>query len=254
MKEFYVQLMSNASTNEFPDNKANSFKNRLPYPLMSGDKEWKVGLVGISYPIPPARPHQVLTHRTHNFDDEDMLCHFEWTIETFIRTSDGSWIPSRYSVPFHVTGKELHQDRYKVTSGKSLMQYLINRFHERLYHHMDRSGESLRAPDGKKYYPVFKWDGNDLILDNTDTFLDESGDRRRPKMFFGPKLVKTMGWINEESYYSVHMTMNMVKMFQNDTVPADFKKDWTNFDATRTSEFWDLSSEGVLQLSSYCNW
>ena len=183
-----------------------------------------------------------------------MLCNFEWTIETFLRTSDGSWAPGRYRVPFHVTGKELNQDRHKVTSGRSLMQYLINRFHERLYHYMDRSGESLRAPDGKKYYPVFRWEGNDLILDNTDTFLNESGDRERPRVRFGPQLVKTMGWINEESYYSVHMTMNMIKMFQNDTVPADFKKDWSNHDATRTQDFWDLSSAGVLQLSPYCNW
>jgi len=119
MKDFYGQLMSNASTFEFTDNKANSFKNRLPYPLTFVDKEWKVGLVGISYPIPPARPHQVPAHRTHNFDDDDLLCHFEWTIETFVRTSDGSWIPSRYRTSFEIKGKELHQDRAKVTSGKS---------------------------------------------------------------------------------------------------------------------------------------
>jgi len=56
MKEFYVTLMSKASTAEFPDNKANSFKNRLPHPLTFDDKEWKVGLASISYPIPPARP------------------------------------------------------------------------------------------------------------------------------------------------------------------------------------------------------
>jgi len=55
MKDFYVQLLSNASTNEFPDNKATSFKNCLPYPLLfESDKEWKVGLASISYPIPPA--------------------------------------------------------------------------------------------------------------------------------------------------------------------------------------------------------
>jgi len=54
MKEFYVQSMSNASTSEFPDNKANSFKNRLPYPLtFEATKEWKVGLSSISYLPPP---------------------------------------------------------------------------------------------------------------------------------------------------------------------------------------------------------
>ena len=92
-----------------------------------------------------------------------------------------------------------------------------------MYHSMDRADESLRAPDGKKYYPVFRWEGNDLILDNTDTFLDESGDRQRPRVYFGSKLVKALGLINEESYYSVHLNMNMIKIFPNDTVPSDFK-------------------------------
>ena len=109
---------------------------------------------------------------------------------------------------------------------------------------MDHEGESLRAPDGKKYYPVFKWDGNDLILDNTDTFLDESGDRQRPKVLFGPKLVKTMNWIREEAYDVVHMTSNLVKMFQNDLVPRGFKKDWTNDDTSRTNNFWNLTKRG----------
>ena len=147
MKDFYVQLLSNASTSEFPDNKANSFKNRLPYPLMfESDKEWKVRLAGVSYPIPPSRPHQVPVPQAHDFDDDDYVFGIEWTIETFILQSDGfTWRPGRYRVPFYVTAKELNRDRHKVTSGRSLMQYLINRFHERMYHYMDRANESLRA-------------------------------------------------------------------------------------------------------------
>ena len=42
--DFYVQLMSNASTSEFPDNKAHSFKNRLPNPLQLRESGWKVGI------------------------------------------------------------------------------------------------------------------------------------------------------------------------------------------------------------------
>jgi len=109
----------------------------------------------------------------------------DWTIETFRLLDDGiTWSPYQYPVTFYVSGKELNRDRHKVTSGRSLMQYLINRFHERLYHYMDHANESLRAPNGKKYYPVFRWEGNDLIIDNTDTFLAESGDRKRPSVFW----------------------------------------------------------------------
>ena len=211
--------------------------------------------MSVSYPIPPSRPHQVPVTQAHDFDDDDYVFGIEWTIETFILQSDGStWLPSRYRVPFKVTGKELNRDRHKVTGGRSLMRYLIRRFHERMYHYMDRANESLRAPDRKKYYPVFRWEGNDLILDNTDTFLDESGDRQRPRVFFGPKLVKRLGLIREEAFSSVHMTMNMIKVFPDDTVPSDFKKDWVNEHDLRSRNFWDLSSNGVLQLSPYCNW
>jgi len=109
-REFYVQLLSNASTSEFPDNKANSFKFRLPYPLtFDADKEWEVGLVNVSYPIPPSRPHQVPVHQAHDFNNDDMFS-VEWTIETFLRQSDRSWLPGRYRVPFHITGKELNRD------------------------------------------------------------------------------------------------------------------------------------------------
>ena len=55
MKDFYVQLMSNASTVEFPANKANSFKNRLPTPLQFREPGWKVGLANLSLPEAPRR-------------------------------------------------------------------------------------------------------------------------------------------------------------------------------------------------------
>jgi len=48
--DFYVQLLSNASTSEFPDNKANSFKNRLPNPLQLKESGWKVGISDLSFP------------------------------------------------------------------------------------------------------------------------------------------------------------------------------------------------------------
>ena len=72
MKEFYVQLMSNACTTEFPANHANSFKNRLPYPLRFREAGWKVGLSSLSYPTPPARPHQM-----HTFEPDDLICRFQ---------------------------------------------------------------------------------------------------------------------------------------------------------------------------------
>ena len=50
-KEFYVQVESNASTEEFPDNASNKFKNRLPNVLVFRELGWNVGLSSITLPM-----------------------------------------------------------------------------------------------------------------------------------------------------------------------------------------------------------
>ena len=79
MKDFYVQLISNANTTEFPSNDANSFKNHLPYPLWFNESEWKVGLTSITYPIPPLKPR---SHQTHTFQPENLICRFKWVMKS----------------------------------------------------------------------------------------------------------------------------------------------------------------------------
>ena len=51
MTEFYVQVKSNASIEEFPDNASNKFKNRLPNVLVFRELGWKVGLSSITLPM-----------------------------------------------------------------------------------------------------------------------------------------------------------------------------------------------------------
>ena len=51
MSDFYVSLPSHSSKNEFPDNKANSFKIRLPNPIrLNGSGGRKVGMSSIAMP------------------------------------------------------------------------------------------------------------------------------------------------------------------------------------------------------------
>ena len=49
MSDFYIKLPCNGSKKEYPENKANSFKIRLPEPIRLGPI-WKVGLTSISLP------------------------------------------------------------------------------------------------------------------------------------------------------------------------------------------------------------
>ena len=50
MSDFYITLPSHSSKNEFPENKANSFKIRLPNPIRLEGHGWKVGLFSIAMP------------------------------------------------------------------------------------------------------------------------------------------------------------------------------------------------------------
>ena len=50
MSEFYVDLISNASMDEYPDNTLSQFTNRLCHPLKF-DEEWEVAINEIFYPI-----------------------------------------------------------------------------------------------------------------------------------------------------------------------------------------------------------
>jgi len=256
MKEFYVQLISSSSTTEFPSNQANSFKNRLPYQIQLKEEGWKVGLSSISYPPPPLRRYEQLTHRPHLFEDDDILLQFKWSMETQTQSSDGSWFQRPYRNNFTVRGSDLHEDRVKVTSGKSLMRYLVARYQDRLTHFLENEKESLRAPDGKKYYVVFRWEGNSLIIDNSDTFLDETAAdtvRLRPKIWFGPELVKKLKWVEKTGIADYKLSHHVIKFFKDDVVPA-FKLDWKDQHNAHSTNFWNITSRGSLQLSPYCNW
>ena len=55
MKDFYVQLTSNANTLEIPANTPHHFKYRMPYTFQFKETGWKVGLTGVSLPEAPRK-------------------------------------------------------------------------------------------------------------------------------------------------------------------------------------------------------
>ena len=131
------------------------------------------------------------------------------------------------------------------------MRYIMNRFQVELRGLVTDQEDNLLASDGKKYYLLLRWEGEDLILDNSDTFLNESGDIKCPEVIFGVKLVDAMEWITAEDDF---FTMNGNLMTEADSISEDVKKDWKYLDQYRRwTELWNYSNEG-LQLSSYCNW
>ena len=169
-------------------------------------------------------------------------------------SSSGGNVIVRLRMKLEIKGQDLIDDRLKVTSGKSLMQYIVYRLKRKLTALEFDKGESLRAPDGKRFFPVFKWEGDELLLDNSETFLDQSGDRKRPEVVWGRKLVEAMNWIRQDQAGDYELLGNLVKELPNDTVPSGAQRDWVKGSGNNDwSLFWIYTNEG-LQLSSYCNW
>ena len=243
MKDFYVQLTSNASTTEFPANTAHHFKNRMPYPLQFREPGWKVGLASLLYPTPPSRPHQ-----SHTFEADDLICRFKWTSESLDIRGDvkvNNWT-------FNLTGRQLIEDKALITGGRALMKYIINRYMSEVRRLVTDKGDSLVPSEGDKFYLVFKWEGDDLIIDNSNTFLSEAGGRNRPEVLFGAKLVEAMQWIGKDQY-GFYLTNGNLRT-EADATPDNVKRDWAHIDQYRTwTDFWSFSAEG-LQLSPYTNW
>ena len=127
---------------------------------------------------------------------------------------------------FSLTGADLIREKMLITGGKALMRYIVHRFQVELRSLLSDKEDNLLAADGKKYYPEFRWEGDDLILDNSDTFLNEVRDnRKRPVVVFGTKLVEAMKWLTHSGDSSFFM-MEGNLMTEVDSISKDVKKDW----------------------------
>ena len=162
----------------------------------------------------------------------------------------GNVIVNRWTII--LTGKDIIQPKYPITGGKSLMKCIVNECETRLRELVSDKGDTLLTSDFAKFYPVFKWEGDDLILDNSGTFLNQSGTRKRPEVLFGTKLVEAMNWIVKDSGDFCYTRGNLRS--EVDEVINSVKRDWNYVDQCRTwSELFGYTNEG-LHLSSYCNW
>ena len=158
MRDFYVQLMSSASTNEFPTNKANSFKNRLAQPLVFDDENWKVGVANITYPTPHIRPDQPPLHSPPNFESNDLICRIKWSMKSSL---GGSVNFNRWT--FKLTGADLIRDGMLITGGKALMRYIVHRYQVALRALVTDKEDDLKTSNGseKNFTPSF--DGKETI-------------------------------------------------------------------------------------------
>jgi len=182
--DFYVQLMSNASTSELPDNKANSFKNRLPNPLQLRESGWKVGISDLSFPS-----------AVRKMDLKDSILFEIWWIEMVD--------PAR-NIYTNVAGVTREGDlELTPRTGTELLNMIRDRYMWRM---------SLRAsvdatmykkkskpddPTELLYTVKHRAENGECVIDNsrTCTTLDINGKRVFPQMSIGIELAKKMKWV-----------------------------------------------------------
>ena len=172
MSDFYIKLPSNGSKKEYPQNKANSFKIRLPEPIRLGP-DWKVSLTSISLPD----SNSVLPKFTLN---KEALFVARWFVTQ--KLANGNVIQVGKAMPFT-------QDNLSVNfgglDGVGFMKTVVNFFETQRLIDGNANTDVLRGayllnnpndPNIEKNlsYMNFVWEGDELVIDNSKTYNKSS--------------------------------------------------------------------------------
>jgi len=248
MTDFYLTLPIDSNRNEFPDNKSNSFKIRLPHPLRLQGQGWKVGLTSISLPntsaLTPLSRRICETNRGNcsvlfktrfrrlGPNEKSLLVDFDTSdlARVLVENTDVGLMKSALT--------HLHQKRLVAENGPTFnASYLKS------------TSTSTSSSTSKKTYIHFEWEGYDLVTKNQDVYRDLP-----PKLEINVVLVKLMGWLTEdETQLGPNLSM---ELFQDEKIPnlanpIAFPPDFV--DDQNRAVFWTVRS-GFLVLSIYCNW
>lgn len=235
--DFYVSLPSTARKNEFPDNKSNSFKVRLPHPIRLVGSGWKVGLSSISMP-----DANIDLTRFENL--ESPLLSASWTLQRKIKSEEeeGKFINEIKQLSTNLTFEDILFDN-NIVDGLSFMKALIFKFDQILNYNRDH-GDLTQDPDSqKKLEYFFKWESDELVLDNSE--IDPRYAEDLYEMAFNEKLAFDMGWLRKKDNGLITIGPNMKEECPYPKIPKPKDMDG--------DKFWEVK-EGKLFLSNFCNW
>ena len=184
MKDFYVQLTSNASTTEFPANAPHHFKNRMPYPLQFREPGWSVGLAGVSFPQAPRKIPL----------NDPFLFRIGWL--ELVDPQNGIYAEERKTIrvadlPSHPkTGTEFFnavRDVYLRALNDETVSDL----------HYFKKKRNANDPTELSYMTMARAKEGVGIIDNsqTCTTIEINNSPRYPKLYIGLDLAKAMRWV-----------------------------------------------------------
>ena len=202
---FYVTLPSHANRREFPNNQANSFKIRLPQPLRLQGGGWQVGLSAISLPDTHVNLYELV-------QKDGYILSTTWN-QTYPKPGgkDGETVGRRDSAQTLINDIQ-HLDW--VVDGVSFMKAAIAHLEQRRKETAIQGGR-FTNDQGKHRYVKFRWEGDDLIIDNTNVCHCKTDT---PALYIYTKLAVKMGWLRKISSGLI-LGPNLQQDFMGDQIP-----------------------------------
>ena len=209
----YVTLPSHANRQEFPNNQANWFKTRLPQPLRLTGESWQVGLSSISIP-------DTGVNLGHLVPPGQAVFGFSCVRKLLI---------NKLIYHFHNMTMEDLKDDDSVLDGVSFMKAFLRWMKQQEADDYKHEYESVAKHSGKNTCLLFKWDNDDLVMDNSNVI------RQRfprvadllPHFAFHTLLGQKMGWIQQNTHGDWELGSNLQMIFHIDKVPfkgvSDFR-------------------------------
>ena len=241
-ESFYVSPPSTGSRAEFPNNKANDFKVRLPHQLHLRGGEWEVGLVSLS------TPDEQLALSTLIEMDGDFLFKIGWQY----KPTGASFVNEQRKYE-EVDLKYLKYLNTAGLTGITFMRSVIN------YFEAQRLGRESSSPrlgndyeiSGKRTYIKFKWECNctELVTDNEDTDKDTY-----PNLYIDKKFAEKMGWIvpHWKNTSTLILGPNLLIKHFTDVIP-DGTVGTHDVKEGAYKRFWKVDGNSI-RLSNQCDW
>ena len=243
---FYVTLPSHANRHEFPNNQANSFKIRLPQPLQLTGGGWQVGLSAISLPDARVNLYELVKK-------DGYIISTSWE-QDFPKPGgkDGEMVGRKDSAQTLINDVK---DLDWVVDGVSFMKAAIAHLEQRRMETAIQGGRFVND-QGKHMYVKFRWEGEDLLIDNTNVCHCKTDT---PALYIYTKLALKMGWLRKISSGLI-LGPNLHQEFMGDQIPnmkEPIDNDWHDVtDDQHNPVFWAVRSflPDYLKLSMSCGW
>ena len=164
MSDFYLSLPSHSNKTEFPNNTSNHFKIRLPYPKKSEGSGWKVGLSAISLPDPTSQTPKLM-------ENDEIIFKTGWIAQGTI----GSHTKFSFSAEFRPS--YVRSEDLATLTGVGFMKTVKSFFDKQRVEKALTIGFKFTSGEKKTYSP-FKWEGEDLVIDNSNVLLQKLRDTK----------------------------------------------------------------------------